>query len=69
MLEGIRRIQGFVGTSEQFRAEVHHGLDGLPEEKEHFFGCQGRVGPLGSCCSTIMDPPWHFVCFCDWGDK
>ena len=41
---------------ERLCAEVHHGLDGLPEEKEHFFGCQGRVGPFGGCCSTVMDP-------------
>ena len=64
----IRRIQGFVGASEQFRAEVHHGLDGLSEEKEHFFGCQGRVGPSGGCCSTVMDPPWRFCLFLCLGD-
>ena len=40
-----------------FCAEVHHGLDGLPKKKEYFFGCQGRVGPFGCCCSTVMDPP------------
>ena len=62
-LEGIRRIQGFVGASEQFCAGVHHGLDGLPEEKEHFFGCQGRVGPFGGCCSTVMDTPLAFGLF------
>ena len=68
LLEGIRRIQGFVGASEQFRAEVYHGLDGLSEEKEYFFGCQGRVGPFGGCCSTVMDPPWHFCLFLCLGD-
>ena len=67
-LEGIRRIQGFVGASEQLCAEVHHGLDGLSEEEEHFFGCQGRVGPFGGCRSTVMDPPWHFCLFLCLGD-
>ena len=38
-LEGICRIQRFVGAPEQFRSEVYHGLDGLSKEKEHFFGC------------------------------
>ena len=33
-------------------------------EKEHLFGCQGRVGPFGGCSSTVMDAPWRFVCFC-----
>ena len=66
--EGIRRIQGFVGASEQLCAEVHHGLDGVSEEREHFFGCQGRVGPFGGCCSTIMGPPWHFCLFLCLGD-
>ena len=57
-----------VGASEQFRAEVYHGLDGLSEEKEYFFGCQGRVGPFGCCCGTVMDPPWHFCLFLCLGD-
>ena len=60
---GFRRIQGFVGAYEQLCAEVHHGLDGVFEEKEHFVGCQGRVGPFGGCSSTVMDPPWHFCLF------
>ena len=64
----IRRIQGFVGASEQLCAEVHHGLDGLSEEKEHFFGCQGSVGPFGGCSSTVMDHPWHFCLFLCLGD-
>ena len=33
------------------------------KRKEHFFGCQGRVGPFGCCCSTIMDPPLAFCLF------
>ena len=35
-LEGIRRIQGFVGASEQLCAEVYHGLDGVYKEEKHF---------------------------------
>ena len=66
LLEGICCIQRFVGASEQFRAEVYHDLDGLFKEKEHFLGCQGRVGPFVGCSSAVMDPPWHFVCFCAW---
>ena len=53
-----------MGASEQFRAEVYHDLDGVSKEKEYFLGCPGRVGPFGGCSSTVMDPPWHFVCFC-----
>ena len=66
--KGIRRIQGFVGASKQLCAEVYHSLDGLSEEKEYFFGCQGRVGPFGCCCSTVMDPPLHFCLFLCLGD-
>ena len=61
-------MQGFVGASEQFCAEVYHGLDGVSKEEEHLLGCQGRVGPFGGCCSTIMDPPWHFCLFLCLGD-
>ena len=50
-------------ASEQFCAEVYHGLDGLAKEKEYFFGCQGRVGPFGCCCSTVMDPPLALCLF------
>ena len=62
------RIQRFVGTSEQFRAEVYHGLDGASKEEEHLFGCQGRVGPFGGCSSTVMELPWHFCLFLCLGD-
>ena len=61
-------MQGFVGISEQFRAEVYHGLDGVSKEEEHLFGCQGRVGPFGGCSSTVMDPPWRFCLFFCLGD-
>ena len=61
-------MQRFVGTSEQFCAEVYHGLDGLSKEKEHFLGCQGPVGPFGGCSSTVMDPPWHLCLFLCLGD-
>ena len=65
------RWKGFAASRDSweppssFSAEVYHGLDGLSKEKEHFLGCQGRVGPFGCCSSTVMDPPWHFVfCLC-----
>ena len=35
---------------------------------ENFLGCQGRVGPFGSCSSTVMDLPWHFCLFLCLGD-
>ena len=38
------------------------------KEEEHFFGCQGPVGPFGGCSSTVMDPPWHFCLFLSSGD-
>ena len=63
------RWKGFAASRDSweppssFCAEVHHGLDGLSEDKEYFFGCQGRVGPFGGCSSTVMDPPWHLCLF------
>ena len=67
-LQGFCCIQGFVGASEQFRAEVYHALDGVSKEKEYFLGCQGRVGPPGGCSSTVMDRPSHFCLFLCFGD-
>ena len=61
-------MQGFMRASEQFCVEVYHGLDGISKEEEHFFGCQGRVGPFGGCSSTVMDPPGHFCLFLCLGD-
>ena len=69
MLEEICRIQRFLGASEQFCAEVYYDLDGLSKEKEHFLGCQGRVGPFGGCTSTVMDPHWHFSFLLCLGDR
>ena len=66
--KGFAASKEFVGTSEQFRAEVYQGLDGVSKEEEHLFGCQGRVGTFGGCSSTVMDPPWHFCLFLCFGD-
>ena len=62
-------MQRFVGAPEQFCPKVYYSLDGLSKEKEHFFGCQGRVGPFGGCSSTVMDPPWQFCLFLCLGDR
>ena len=56
-------------SSEQFCAELYHGLDGLSKEKEHFLGCQGRVGPFGGCSSTVMNLPWHLCLSLCLGDR
>ena len=68
------RWKGFAASRDSWKPpssfvpEVHHRLDGVSEEKEHFLGCQGRFGPFGGCCSTVMDPPWHFCLFLCLGD-
>ena len=62
------RWRGFAASSEQFRAEVYHGLDGVSKEEEHLLGCQGRVVPFGGCSSTVMDPSWHFCLSLCLGD-
>ena len=58
-----------MGASEQFCAEVHHGLEDYLKKKNISLDVKDVLVHLVAAVAPLWIPLGIFVCFCDWGDK